>query len=92
MRSRYLDAHVDIELFSYDIKKRARTEHLQHFVLKHRWVSKAFMLNCLQYYCVWYWFDMFARAWTLKDILQWIMTIAFYMCTSVRGAIARAAF
>ena len=31
MRSRSLDAHVEIELFSYDIKKRARAEHLQHF-------------------------------------------------------------
>ena len=51
MRSRYLDAHVEIELFSYDVKKRARAEHLQHFVLKHRWVSNAFMVNGLQYYC-----------------------------------------
>ena len=65
MRSRSVDAHVEIEWFSYDSNKRARAEHLQHFVLKHRWVSKAFMLNCLQYYCVWYGFDMFARAWTL---------------------------
>ena len=65
MRSRYLDAHVEIEWFSYDSKKRARAEHLQHVVLKHRWSSKALMLKCLHYYCVWYGFDMFVRAWAL---------------------------
>ena len=91
MRSRYVDAHVEIEWFSYDFNKRARAEHLQHFALKHRWVSKAFMLNCLQYYCVWCGFDIFARV-DFVGLLERIMKIAFYVCTNVRGAKARAQF
>ena len=70
MRSRYLDAHVEIEGSSYDFERRARAEHLQHVALKHRWASKALMLNCLHYYCVWYDFVIFVRAWALFFVAE----------------------
>ena len=75
MKSLDLKEFLRFLCFSYDFRKSAWAGHLQNYCEKKHWVFDVFMFKCLQTQCVWYDFDMNARACTLLYFLQGMIAV-----------------